>query len=119
MEQKRMPYRIYKRQYSDCQTLDDYDPSTKTITVIIPKRERLPVYDKATWRKTGNSYRLIADPTKQVTMRSTAGISQTFEAVWCEELTRGDMMRGAWNGWQSKTFNTRQDAFDHLLSLDQ
>ena len=118
MEQVKMPYRVYKRQYGGCKTLNDYDPGTKTITVIIPKRERLPVYDNTTWRKTSNGYQLIADATKTVTPRGAAGIGQTFEAVWCEEPTRGDIMRGTWNGWQSKTFNTRQDAFDHLLSLD-
>lgn len=117
MEQVRMPYRIYKQRYAECQTLDDYDADSKTITVIIPKRQRTHIYDKNIWRKIPQGYELIVDPNKQVILRGSAGISQTFEAIWLGDLTLGARIRGQWNGWRSKCFSSRADAFNFLLSL--
>lgn len=35
--ERRMPYREYKNRYPECDTLNDYDKRTKTITVLIPE----------------------------------------------------------------------------------
>ena len=37
MQKIRMKYRDYKQHYADCETLKDYDPTRKTITVLIPE----------------------------------------------------------------------------------
>lgn len=42
MTQERMLYSRYKQRYADCETLHDYDPITKTITVLIPDGRMKP-----------------------------------------------------------------------------
>ena len=116
MEQIKMPYRTYKQRYAGFKTLDDYDPTKKTITVVIPKRERLKPYDKTIWEKRGNAYHLIADSSKYVAFFGSAGIGQTFEAVWHEGKPYWTGRGGLWSNAHTKVFYDRNEAFEFLLA---
>ncbi len=117
MEQKNMPYRIYKQRYADCKTLDDYDAIKKTITVIIPAKFVTRGWDKSVWEKDGAIYRNIADleafrASKTylidgLTIRKVreygSGISKSYQAEW--------------GGDKIKEFFDRDEAFNFLLTL--
>ena len=60
--EKRMAYRVYKKRFDDCKTLNDYDPKTKTITVIIPdddvRIKRNKRINTKIWKSYNNEWRV-------------------------------------------------------------
>ena len=55
---KRIPYRQYRSDYYDCETVKgSYDSNTKTIEVIVP--EASMNFRGKQWKRSGNVYHLI------------------------------------------------------------
>ena len=55
---KRMPYRQYRTDYNDCETVKgSYDSNTKTIEIIVPEANMN--FRGKQWKHSGNGYYLV------------------------------------------------------------
>lgn len=91
MIEKKMAYRIYKKQFSDCQTLNDYESGK--ITVLIPdddvRIQRNKRINSKIWNSYNNEWRLKAVDERGCFLSFRVQKDETGYTAWYEAHDKG------------------------------
>ena len=114
---KNMLYRIYKKRFADCETLDDYNKNDCTITVIIPddddRIKKNPRIDTKVWNSYGNEWRIKEVDVDGCFLKFKVCKDETGYTAWWENRPP------FWDKPQTENksyIKTRQEALNIVLS---